>query len=223
MKASKFSESQIAFVLRQGEEGTSFVLAKLGTRRASRERTRSFMAEVSCTKHGRQGIGLVCTHIAHAVESGDPVGFFWGDDTDTARPDAWCSDCERALRQIPNGATTAAWFKNCEFKVLCAACWDHAKSVLHNAQGSTLRGQSDRRDAIANDIVQILAHSQNHEEALTTLSAFIRELRAQGEPKETILARLQELRTSVSDEQEDILLEVMDFLVGWCSPQARIE
>ena len=89
------------------------------------------MAEVSCPQHGRQGIGLVCTHIAHAVDAGEPVGFFWGDDTDTARPDAWCRDCERALRLVPAGAETATWFQRCDFKVFCAACWDHAKTVLY--------------------------------------------------------------------------------------------
>jgi hypothetical protein len=34
---------------------------------------------------------------------------------------------------------------------------------------------------------------------------------------------LEALRLSVSDEQEGVLLEVMDFLVGWCSPHARID
>jgi hypothetical protein len=32
--------------------------------------------EVTCAHHGRQGIGLVCSHIAHAVDGGEPVGFF---------------------------------------------------------------------------------------------------------------------------------------------------
>jgi hypothetical protein len=72
----------------------------------------------------------VCTHIAHAIDSGQHVGFFWGDDTDTARPDAWCSECEQALRNLPPGASSEAWFVACDFKVLCSACWDHAKSVL---------------------------------------------------------------------------------------------
>jgi hypothetical protein len=36
--------------------------------------------------HGREGIGLVCEHIAVAVDCGERVGFFWSDDTDTARP-----------------------------------------------------------------------------------------------------------------------------------------
>jgi hypothetical protein len=62
---------------------------------------------------------------------GRPRWFLWGNDTDMARPDAWCHDCERALRQGPAGATTETWFETCEFKVLCAACWDHARSVLY--------------------------------------------------------------------------------------------
>jgi hypothetical protein len=41
--------------------------------------------QTNCPVHGQQGIGLVCTHIAHAVDGGEKVGFYWGDDTDTAR------------------------------------------------------------------------------------------------------------------------------------------
>ena len=55
------------------------------------------MQNVNCASHGEQGIGLVCKHIASAVGSGEKVGFFWGDDTDTARPDAWCYECEKLL------------------------------------------------------------------------------------------------------------------------------
>ena len=84
--------------------------------------------ETQCGKHGRQGIGLACTHVAHAIDRGERVGFFWGDDTDTARPDAWCSECERALVAL-NGASAEQWFRDCEFKILCAACWDEAKWV----------------------------------------------------------------------------------------------
>jgi hypothetical protein len=86
--------------------------------------------EVICSQHGRQGIGLVCTHIARAVDSGKQVGFFWGDDTDTARPDAWCHECEQALLAVPKGQPTDQWFLSCDFKIFCAACWDHAKFVM---------------------------------------------------------------------------------------------
>lgn len=84
--------------------------------------------ETNCIAHGRQGIGLVCCHIAEAVDRGEVVGFFWGDDTDTARPDAWCSRCEAALVAL-QGAASEQWFLDGRFKVFCAACWDHAMLV----------------------------------------------------------------------------------------------
>ena len=87
--------------------------------------------EVDCPQHGRQRIGLVCTHIAHAVDSGELVGFFWGDDTDTGRPDAWCWTCEQRLLAVPAGESTEAWFLACENKILCVACWDVAKHRLY--------------------------------------------------------------------------------------------
>ena len=83
----------------------------------------------NCQIHGRQGIGLVCTHVAHAIDSGADVGFFWGDDVDTARPDAWCRDCEIKLRAL-NGASSEQWFLDGDFKILCAGCWDEAKLRL---------------------------------------------------------------------------------------------
>ena len=84
--------------------------------------------QADCPVHGPQGIGLVCEHIAFAVDRGDKVGFFWGDDTDTARPDAWCSDCERALVAL-DGASSEQWFKDARFKIFCARCWDEAKFI----------------------------------------------------------------------------------------------
>jgi hemerythrin len=78
-------------------------------------------------------------------------------------------------------------------------------------------------ETINDKIVQILNNRKTHEEVLSALRAFVEKLRKEGETKEAILARMQELRSSVSDEQEDILLEIMDFLVGWCNPHAKIE
>ena len=87
--------------------------------------------EVICKQHGRQGIGLVCTHIAHAIASGESVGFFWDDNTDTGRPDAWCNVCEQTLLAVPKGQSTEQWFLSCDFKVLCVQCWDQAKSIQY--------------------------------------------------------------------------------------------
>lgn len=86
------------------------------------------MERTNCPVHGQQGIALVCKHIAHAVNRGEKVGFYWGRDSDTARPDAWCSQCEKALVEL-DGASSEHWFKNAEFKIFCASCWDEAKAV----------------------------------------------------------------------------------------------
>ncbi len=86
------------------------------------------MKKVRCPNHGEQGIGLVCKHIAIAVDAGERVGFFWGDDADMARPDAWCSHCERNLVAL-KGASSKQWFLDAEFKIFCAACWDEAKAI----------------------------------------------------------------------------------------------
>ncbi|WP_163272720.1 hypothetical protein [Chelativorans alearense] len=87
------------------------------------------MQKVNCTAHGTQGIGLVCQHIAYAVDSDSPkVGFFFGNEEDTARPDAWCSVCEEALVEL-NGQDADRWFEKAGFKVFCACCWDEAKTA----------------------------------------------------------------------------------------------
>lgn len=92
------------------------------------------MEDVVCHEHGPQGIGLACTHIAHAIDTREPVGFFWGDEDDTARPDAWCLACEKELLAVPAGHSTEAWFLACDYKVLCAACWDIAKHHLYESE-----------------------------------------------------------------------------------------
>lgn len=86
--------------------------------------------KVACDQHGVRGFGLVCTHIAHAVDSGAAVGFFWGDDADLARPDAWCAACESALLAVPAGETTDRWFLSCDYKIFCEVCWDLARERL---------------------------------------------------------------------------------------------
>jgi len=86
------------------------------------------MNEVNCKTHGLQGIGLVCGHIAVAIDHGERIGFYWGDDVDHARPDAWCSQCERALVAL-DGASSEQWFVTADFKIFCTLCWDQAKRV----------------------------------------------------------------------------------------------
>ncbi len=52
-----------------------------------------------------------------------------------------------------------------------------------------------------------------------------RQLRA-GRDRQALEAELQELRerlqVSGRDNDEDVVLDIMDCLVGWCAPQARL-
>jgi hypothetical protein len=43
-----------------------------------------------------------------------------------------------------------------------------------------------------------------------------------GRPREQVVARLEALRSGLSDADEDIVLEVLDFVTGWCSPHVRL-
>jgi len=75
---------------------------------------------------------------------------------------------------------------------------------------------------ISRKLAQVLKNSGTREEAVCALCTLLRKALENGEKREAILTKLGELRKSVSDEQEDILLEVMDFLVGFCSPHAKL-
>lgn len=76
--------------------------------------------------------------------------------------------------------------------------------------------------AVTHDFYAALAS----EKALESLrQAVERELEA-GVPREQILSQLEELRADLrhSDREvdEDVVLEVMDFLTGWSSPHMRL-
>jgi hypothetical protein len=77
-------------------------------------------------------------------------------------------------------------------------------------------------DDLRDKLIQILKESRTREEARCALRMLLTRVLKDGEKRETILTKMEELRKSVSDEQEDILLEVMDFLVGWCSPHVKL-
>jgi hypothetical protein len=52
-------------------------------------------------------------------------------------------------------------------------------------------------------------------------SAAEQELQA-GTPREQVIAKLEALRDGLSDSDEDVVLEVLDFATGWCSPRVRL-
>ncbi|HSD83887.1 MAG TPA: hypothetical protein VLG46_08515 [Anaerolineae bacterium] len=64
------------------------------------------------------------------------------------------------------------------------------------------------------------------ERPMTCLRELLRDLIAQGEEREFLLGELENyrhvLRKAGRDADEDIILEVMDFLVGFCGPGMEI-
>ncbi len=60
--------------------------------------------------------------------------------------------------------------------------------------------------------------------SLDTLWNYLKELKIKGVEKELVLSVLKELRELFKENEdiEDQILEVMDFVVGFCSPISRI-
>jgi len=67
---------------------------------------------------------------------------------------------------------------------------------------------------LRDELVQILKDSRTPEETICAFRALLSNALKADEKRETILTKMEELRKLASDDQEEILLEVMDFLVG---------
>jgi hypothetical protein len=63
-------------------------------------------------------------------------------------------------------------------------------------------------------------------ESIAKLGEVARGLVNEGQSRETVVQRLeclrQELRAAGRDGDEDAVLDVLDFLTGWCSPHQQI-
>ena len=47
--------------------------------------------------------------------------------------------------------------------------------------------------------------------------------RNQGVEKDALIQALEKFRQELNEQDEDVVLDVLDFLVGWCSSQMRID
>lgn len=63
---------------------------------------------------------------------------------------------------------------------------------------------------------------QKHHNDLLTLREFLIRYKNNGMDKDSMLDNLEELRNKSDSETEDILLELMDFVVGYCNPSLSI-
>lgn len=66
-----------------------------------------------------------------------------------------------------------------------------------------------------------------HTEALLEIRAVIaEELRANPDSRGELLQNLESIRTTLrqngASDAEDVVLDIMDFVTGWCSPHVRI-
>lgn len=82
---------------------------------------------VECATHGKQEMGLLCTHLAQSRTDTAPLGFHEHDEGDMGRPDAWCNECEDAWDLTETEEDRENWFTGCDFKIVCVSCWDETK------------------------------------------------------------------------------------------------
>jgi len=85
-----------------------------------------------CHVHGVQEATYVCRHILGSLDTGEAVGFHWPASSTSPRPDAWCSECER-VRIVEGGEWTEWAMEFVQLKVICAECYDRAKSIWQAA------------------------------------------------------------------------------------------
>jgi hypothetical protein len=86
------------------------------------------MNKINCNCHGWQQETFVCQHIATSLSTGVPVGFHWSANSTNPHPDAWCSMCEQA-RIGAGGDWSPEVEEQLNVKLLCAACYEQAKSI----------------------------------------------------------------------------------------------
>lgn len=84
------------------------------------------------------------------------------------------------------------------------------------------RHQYDTAEEVAR-----LAQAEPYRSALATIRQYAADLLAEGYPREELYAELDRARDLLEargapEEAEDPILDVMDFLVGWCSPGAKL-
>lgn len=73
------------------------------------------------------------------------------------------------------------------------------------------------------DLTDIFKAALTKPYPLMVLREALIELRSQGIEKEVLLASLESFRGQLDEQNEDIVLDAMDLLVGHCSPHMQID
>ena len=83
---------------------------------------------VECSSHGHQEAAFVCRHVFESLSSGEPVGFYCDEDSESTHPDAWCAICERT-RVANGGEWTEEVEKGLGIKMICGSCHEKARDI----------------------------------------------------------------------------------------------
>jgi hypothetical protein len=74
---------------------------------------------VACDVHGPMAPAYICKHLV----TGKRLGFFASEETEEARPDAWCSRCEQ-IRIAAGGEWPEDY---ADIAIICVGCYDQAR------------------------------------------------------------------------------------------------
>ena len=72
---------------------------------------------------------------------------------------------------------------------------------------------------------EALAAAPSHTELVFRLRAVVKDALASGHPRDDVLDDLEKLRDELRRDNpalEDVVLDVMDFVVGWASPHSDL-
>ena len=85
-------------------------------------------SQIECKVHGWQDSTYVCRHILESLRDREARGFWFDTREESARPDAWCNECNSHL--VAHGGS---WTDETQvpIAVLCGKCYDEAKSLNH--------------------------------------------------------------------------------------------
>jgi hypothetical protein len=76
---------------------------------------------------------------------------------------------------------------------------------------------------MSDDLRRELAEAIRSDRPLEEIVAMLRAYKARGVPREEVYSFLESMRETVPDEAtEDRILEVADFVAGFCSPHMKI-
>ena len=69
---------------------------------------------------------------------------------------------------------------------------------------------------------EVLAAAPSRDELVMRLRVLVKEELATGASREEVIAAVEDLRTH-DPKREDVVLDVLDFVVGWSSPHVALQ